>query len=77
MNAGDLGLLMETACELGNMMLAEKHAIPVEDMCDDNGEFTDAYQEEFDRLYDRIEDILIALYGRLHQDEPDTRSDDK
>ncbi|MCM1107954.1 MAG: hypothetical protein NC388_02730 [Clostridium sp.] len=77
MNAGDLSLLMETACELGNMMLAEKHAIPVEDMCDDNGEFTEAYQEEFNRLYDEIEGILINMYARLYQDKPDTRSDGK
>lgn len=77
MNAGDLSLLMETACELGNMMLAEKHAIPMEDMCDDNGEFTEAYQEEFNRRYDEIEEILINLYGRLHQYKPDTQSNDK
>lgn len=58
-------LLIEASCELANMMLTEKHSIPIEDMCDDHGEFTDFYQSEFDGLYDSIEKILVDLWKHL------------
>ncbi|MDY3143048.1 MAG: hypothetical protein SOW30_10265 [Parabacteroides sp.] len=58
-------LLIETSCELADTMLSERHGIPIEDMCDENGEFTDFYQSEFDGLYDSIEKVLVDLWKHL------------
>lgn len=65
MNGRQRSLLIETSCELANMMLSERHGIPIEDMCDENGEFTDFYQSEFDGLYDNIEKVLMDLWKHL------------
>ncbi len=53
-------MLNEVACELADMALVGKHGIPIEEMCDDAGEFLDVYQDEFNDLYDDIERILTG-----------------
>lgn len=51
-------ILNEVACKLADLTLVKKHGIPLEDMCNENGEFVEPYQEEFNSLYDRIENAL-------------------
>lgn len=51
-------ILNEVACKLADLTLVKKHGIPLEDMCNENGEFVEPYQDEFDALYDRIEKAL-------------------
>jgi len=65
MDGRQRSLLIETSCELTNMMLSERHGLPIEDMCDENGEFTDFYQSEFGGLYDNIEKVLVDLWKHL------------
>lgn len=54
-------LLNEIACGLGDLALVRKNGTALEDMCNENGEFQEEYQEQFDRFYDsyqyRIENI--------------------
>lgn len=50
--------LNEVACNLADMVLVRKHGIDIEDMCNENGEFLEAFQDEFNSLYDRIEKAL-------------------
>ncbi len=56
----DRSLVIEVVGELGDIVLMEKNNLPLEDMCNDDGDFLDAYQEEFNQIYDRIESILRA-----------------
>lgn len=51
-------IINEVACKLANLTLVKKHGIPLEDMCNENGEFIEPYQDEFNSLYDRIENAL-------------------
>ena len=51
-------ILNEVACKLADLTLVKKHGIPLEDMCNENGEFIEPYQEESNSLYDRIEKVL-------------------
>lgn len=51
-------ILNEVACKLADLTLVKKHGIPLEDMCNVNGEFIEPYQDEFNALYDRIEKAL-------------------
>jgi len=51
-------ILNEVACKLADLTLVKKHGIPLEDMCNENGEFVEPYQEEFNSLYDWIENAL-------------------
>ena len=59
-------LLIETACELADMIMTAKYGIPIEDMCNGDGEFTETYQCDFDNIYDRVETILTNLWERLN-----------
>lgn len=65
MDGRQRSLLIETACELTGMILRAKYGIPIEDMCNEDGEFTDFYQSEFDGLYDSIEKVLVDLWRHL------------
>ncbi len=65
MDGRQRSLLIETACELTDMILTAKYGIPIEDMCNEDGEFTDFYQSEFDGLYDSIEKVLVDLWKHL------------
>ena len=51
-------ILNEVACKLADLTLVKKHGIPLEYMCNENGVFVKPYQEEFNSLYDRIENAL-------------------
>ena len=51
-------ILNEVACKLADLTLVKKHGIAIEDMCNENGEFAEPYQEEFNSLYDRIEKVF-------------------
>mgnify|MGYP000828867746 CR=1 FL=1 len=51
-------ILNEVACKLADLTLVKKHGIPLEDMCNENGEFLESFQDEFNSLYDRIEKAL-------------------
>ncbi len=37
----------------------ENNNLPMEYMCNADGEFFEVYQEEFNRIYDRIEETII------------------
>lgn len=51
-------ILNEVACKLADLTLIKKYGIAIEDMCNENGKFVEPYQEEFNSLYDRIENAL-------------------
>lgn len=47
--------------ELADLALVKQHGIPLEEMCNDDGEFLDEYQEQFNRIYDKIEDVVTRF----------------
>lgn len=51
-------ILNEVACKLADLTLVKKHGIPLEDMCNENGEFLESFQDEFNSLYAQIEKVL-------------------
>lgn len=51
-------ILNEVACKLADQTLVKKHGIALEDMCNENGEFLESFQDEFNSLYDLIEKVL-------------------
>lgn len=59
-NGDTRSLLIETACGLADAALAKENALPLEDMCDDEGGFLEEYQEQFDTIYDRYEAVLAS-----------------
>lgn len=52
-------LLNEAACGLSDLALAGNNGMALEDMCNEDGEFLEEYQEQFDRLYDHYEETLV------------------
>ena len=63
-NAGqdrDRSQTIETVTFLADTILVRKNDIPLEEMCNEDGEFLNCYQEQFNRLYDRIENILLNM----------------
>lgn len=57
-------LTIEIVSELADLALVNQHGIPLEDMCNDDGEFLEEYQEQFNRIYDKIEDAVTRFdYG--------------
>lgn len=54
-------LLNEIACGLGDLILAGNNGLTLEDMCNEDGEFLEEYQEQFDWLYDHYEEILVKI----------------
>ncbi|MFS2717032.1 hypothetical protein AAH068_19180 [Bacteroides uniformis] len=53
--------------ELADLALVNQHGKPLEEMCNDNGEFLEEYQEQFNRIYDKIEDAVTRFdYGIRH-----------
>lgn len=53
-------IINEVACKLADHTLVKKHGSALEDMCDENGEFLESFQDEFNSLYDRIEKALTG-----------------
>lgn len=54
-------LLNETACGLSDLALAGNNGMALEDMCNEDGEFLEEYQEQFDKLYDHYEETLMEI----------------
>ena len=54
-------LLNEVACGLSDLALAGNNGMALEDMCNEDGEFLDEYQEQFDKLYDHYEETLMEI----------------
>ncbi len=52
-------LVIEVVSELSDIVLMENNNLPMEYMCNADGEFLEVYQEEFNRIYDRMEAIMI------------------
>uniref|UniRef100_A0AB33IXX4 Uncharacterized protein n=1 Tax=Prevotella sp. GTC17254 TaxID=3236794 RepID=A0AB33IXX4_9BACT len=63
-NAGqdkDRSLTIEAVTFLTDVILTRRNNLPLEEMCNVDGEFLNHYQEQFNRLYDRIENILLNM----------------
>ena len=60
---GDMerSLLIEAVCGLADIALVKGNGLPLEDMCDDEGEFLEEYQEQFNTVYDRYEAVLDGM----------------
>ena len=60
---GDMerSLLIETVCGLADIALVKENGLPLEDMCDDEGEFLEEYQDQFNTVYDRYEAVLANM----------------
>ena len=56
-------LLKEICGELAEQVLASKYGVSSDELFDDDGNFFEQYQEEFNRLYDRIEEQMTHLYN--------------
>ena len=54
-------LLNEAACGLSDLALAGNNGMPLEYMCNEDGEFLEEYQEQFDKLYDHYEETLMEI----------------
>lgn len=48
------GTANKLVCILADMVIAERHGIPIENMRDDKGKLHDAHKEEFNSLYNEI-----------------------
>lgn len=58
-------LLNEAACGLSDLALAGNNGMPLEYMCNEDGEFLEEYQEQFDKLYDHYEKTLVEINWAL------------
>ena len=58
-------LLNEVACGLSDLALVGNNGMALEDMCNEDGEFLEEYQEQFDKLYDHYEETLIEINWAL------------
>ena len=58
-------LLNEIACGLSDLALAGNNGMALEDMCNEDGEFLEEYQEQFDKLYDHYEETLMEINWAL------------
>jgi hypothetical protein len=54
-------LLKEVCGELAEQVLASKHGVSTDELFDEDGNFYEQYQDEFNRLYDRIEEKITDL----------------
>lgn len=54
-------LLKEVCGELAEQVLAVKHGVYPDDLFNEDGNFYEQYQDEFNRLYDRIEEQMTHL----------------
>lgn len=52
-------LLREIICELADVVMENEHNVSRENMCGNDGSFLEKYQDEFNSLYDDIEDRLL------------------
>lgn len=52
------GTANKLVCILADMVIAERHGIPIENMRDDKGKLHDAHKEEFNSLYEEIAGAL-------------------
>lgn len=55
----DRSLVIEVVSELSDIILMENNNLPMEYMCNADGEFFEVYQEEFNRIYDRMEEMIL------------------
>jgi len=54
-------LLKEICGELAEQVLASKHSVSSNELFDDDDNFHEQFQDEFNRLYDRIEEQMTHL----------------
>lgn len=60
-------LTIRIVSELADLALVNQHGKTLEEMCNDDGEFLEEYQEQFNRIYDKIEDAVTRFdYGIRH-----------
>ena len=56
-------LLKEICGELAEQVLASKYGVSSDELFDEDGNFYEQFQNEFNRLYDRIEEQMTHLYN--------------
>jgi hypothetical protein len=54
-------LLKEICGEFAEQVLASKYGVSSDELFDEDGSFYEQYQEEFNRLYDQIEEQMMYL----------------
>lgn len=54
-------LLSGILCDLSDIILTLLNNKELEEMCDDNGSFLEEYQNQFNRIYDEIEDSILNI----------------
>ena len=54
-------LLKEISGELAEQVLASKHGVSPDELFDEDGNFYEQYHEDFNRLYDSIEEKITDL----------------
>ena len=64
-------LLKDICSELADRILASKHGVSIDDLFDKDGNFHEQYQDEFNRLYDLLEEKMTDLAnssqsGKIH-----------
>ena len=59
-------LLKDVCVELTDRVLATKHGVSIDELFDHDGNFHEQYQEEFNRLYDRIEEMMMDFEKGNH-----------
>lgn len=52
-------MLIEIVCELADAELCRTNGKPLDEMCDADGAFLEEYQDQFDRIYDRLEENIL------------------
>ena len=62
-------MLSEIVCELADMELCHITGKSLEDMCDEEGDFLEEYQDRFDRIYDTIEREISDYMYELSKHE--------
>ena len=65
-------LLKEICGELAEKILASKHGVSTNDLFDEDGSFYEKFQDEFNRLYDQIEEQMMHLeeYNKQLKNNP-------
>lgn len=63
----DRSMLIGIVSELADMELCRTNEKALDEMCDADGAFLEEYQEQFNRIYDKIEDVVTRFdYGIRH-----------
>lgn len=58
-------MVIEIVSEIADHILCSQTGIPLEDMCNSDGEFLEQYQDRFNKIYDEIENQLSHELPKL------------